>query len=242
LWLRGDEKAALESIRLAYDAGRGQADREPSAWVLTEAAHIFRQRGDIEGALAGYDKALSELPDYAPALLGKARCLLALGADRAKDAPALLEKAMALEPSVDAAWLLGEAHLAAGRAGEAEKAFADAKRIGAQSDSRGLALFLATTGGIGDMRMAQEALAKDKSARDGIYSDDIEALLAWRSGDDAKARTLIARANRLGTPDPKLRVHRALIEGDDALLADAMAKGGAQDVALARLVATVKKR
>jgi tetratricopeptide (TPR) repeat protein len=235
LWLRGDEKGALESIRLAYDAGRGQPDREPAAWVLTEAAHIFRHRGDVEGALAGYEKALSELPDYPPALVGKARCLLALGGDRAKEAPALLDKVMAAEPSVDAAWLLGEAHLAAGRTAEADKAFADVKRIGAQSDLRGLALFLATTGG--DVRAAQDAIAKDRATRGGIYSDDIEALLAWRSGDDAKAKMLIARANRFGTPDPKLRVHRALIERDDAMLAEAMKQGGNADVTLKRLVA-----
>ncbi len=231
-WLRGAQTEALEAIRLAYDAGRGQKDPEPGAWVLTEAAHIFRLRGDLAGSLAGYDKALAEKPDYAPALVGKARDLLARSAQNdVTAATALLTQALALHPLVETAWLLGEAHARAGDKTAADTAFASAKRIGAQTDPRNLALFLATKNL--ELDSAAAASAEDQRARGGIYGDDVAALVAFRRGDVATAKTLIAKANALGTPDPRLRVHAAIINGDAAALEVAMQHGGSIDVLLA---------
>lgn len=70
-FLAGDIPGALELYSLAIASGRPLRDREPSAWMMVEAARVFLHKGDYAGADAGFDAALRELPGYAPALAGK---------------------------------------------------------------------------------------------------------------------------------------------------------------------------
>ncbi len=70
-FLAGDVRGALELYSLAIASGRPLRDREPSAWMMVEAARVFLTEGDYAGAEAGFDDALRELPGYAPALAGK---------------------------------------------------------------------------------------------------------------------------------------------------------------------------
>jgi len=72
-WLAGDEKAALEYARLAIDSGRDPKDPEPRAWELVQAAMIFWHKGDLDGADAGFTRALDGMTEYPPALVGRGR-------------------------------------------------------------------------------------------------------------------------------------------------------------------------
>lgn len=207
LWLQGDTEAAKKAIRSAYSAGRGQRDVEPEAWVLTEAAHLFWHEGDLEGAQVGYDMALKTFPDYPPALVGNARVALAQG--QPDQAAALLEVALKASPSVDTAWLLGEARRAMGDEEGAKTAWAEAEKIGRQTDRRGLAYFYAATAQQKDR--ALKLATAEYAARPGIYTADVYAWALYRAGRYADARAAIDRALQLGTPDARLLYHAGAI-------------------------------
>lgn len=244
LWLQGDVDGALQASAWAYDAGKHQKDHEPIAWVLTDAANIFWHKGDVEGALKGYEMALVDKSDFAPALVGKARSLLAQGGERRfAEAVTLLEKALAHAPSVDAAWTLSHAHAALGETMKAKEALERAISIGRAGDKRMLAVLLATLNR--DLDEARRALDEDTTARGGVYVDDAEALLSLREGDLEAAKAWSQRALALGTPDPRLTLHRGLIlwkSGDASgklLVERALEQGASHDpsmVALAREV------
>jgi len=70
-FLAGDAAGALDLYGLAITSGRHLKDREPSAWMMVQAALVFLDKGDYAGADAGFDAALREVPSYAPALAGK---------------------------------------------------------------------------------------------------------------------------------------------------------------------------
>lgn len=126
-FLQGDVLGAKQLYAQAIAAGRRQRDREPSAWMLVQAALLFLHQGDHAGADAGFDLALSELPAYAPALEGKGRVALARGAP--KEAARWLARALAKRPVAETAWLLGEAHTRAGDVRAAEQARARALQM-----------------------------------------------------------------------------------------------------------------
>jgi tetratricopeptide (TPR) repeat protein len=244
LWLKGDVDGALQSSAWAYDAGRNQKDHEPVAWVLTDAANIFWHKGDVDGALKGYEMALVEKDDFAPALVGKARALLAQGGERREaEAVLLLERALAHAPSVDAAWTLSHAHAALGNTAKANEAIEQSIRIGRAGDKRMLAVLLATLNR--DLDEARRALDDDTSARGGVYADDAEALLSMREGDLDAARTWSQRAMALGTPDPRIALHRGVIlwkSGDASgklLVERALEQGAKNDAAMVALAREV---
>jgi tetratricopeptide (TPR) repeat protein len=110
-WLKGDRDEALKSVRLAFDSGDPK-EPEASAWVLVQAAMIFWQGGDYQGAEAGFDKALQTFPDFPPALVGKGR--VAMAQADPKQAAALLDQAFRQSPLMSTAWLLDDARVAAG--------------------------------------------------------------------------------------------------------------------------------
>jgi len=70
-FLAGDTAGALGLYSLAIASGRPLKDREPSAWMMVEAALVFLHKGDYAGAEAGFDAALREVPGYEPALAAK---------------------------------------------------------------------------------------------------------------------------------------------------------------------------
>jgi tetratricopeptide (TPR) repeat protein len=206
-WLQGDDKAAKAFIRRAIDAGAVTGDVEPRAWVLVQAAMIFWNEGDYDGADAGFDQALAQKTEYPAALVGKGRVAMARG-DGAKAAE-YLQRAYAQSPLVETAWLLGDARAMAGDAKGASDAWALVASRGRASDPRTLSLFWSTRN-----EHAEDALAlaqAEHAKRGDVYTDDALAWALHRSGRDKEAREAIDRATRLGTRDAKLWFHAGAI-------------------------------
>lgn len=206
-WLRGDVAAAKESLRLAIDAGQDGKDTEPRAWVMVQAAALFWNEGDYEGALAGDEAALRLLPDFPPALVGKARVLMARG--EASAAAALLEQAYKANPLVQTGWYLYDARLLQGDAPGAGQLRAELQQHGRFADPRTLAAFLAAHDLERDEAL-RLALAERKT-RDDAYTEDAIAWALYRAGKLEDALAASVKANQLGTRDALLWFHEGAI-------------------------------
>jgi tetratricopeptide (TPR) repeat protein len=207
-WLTGDAKAAQSIAWKAIDSGRDLRDPEPMAWAIVQAAMMFFQDGDYDGANAGFDKALDAFKDYPPALVGKGRYLL-LAKQDAKGAAALLDRAYKLSPLVETAWLLGDAREAAGDAAGAAEAYALVVKHGRLGDPRTLAQFYATKNR--DVDEAVKLAAAELKVRGGPYTDDAQAWALYRAGKLPEAREASDRALRHGTRDATLLYHAGAI-------------------------------
>jgi tetratricopeptide (TPR) repeat protein len=218
-WLRGDTKRALETVRLAIDAGRDPREPEPRCFELVQAALMFWHQGDYGGADAGFVTALGELADYPPALVGRGR--VAIAKQQYQLAIEMLEKAYAQTPLVETAWLLGDAYAGAGDNAKADANYARVVKEGRLSDHRTLALFYATKNR--DIPEALELAEKELKVRPGIYTRDAYAWALYRAGKLDEAKAQIDKATALGTKDARLWYHAGAI---------ALAKGDAKGRAL----------
>jgi tetratricopeptide (TPR) repeat protein len=206
-WLQGDTAAAKLIYQRAIEAGRQHADPEPRAWMVVQAALLFWHEGDYAGADAGFELALSQIPDYAPALEGKGKVALSQGDYQA--AIHWLERAQARTGLVETSWLLGDAYTLAGRRDAAERCYARVVRDGRKHDPRTLAAFFATKN-----RNIDEAvsLARAEFAqRPDLYTKDVLAWALFRAGELDEAQRLSSEAVAAGTRDARLWFHAAQI-------------------------------
>jgi tetratricopeptide (TPR) repeat protein len=233
-WLQGDTETALDFARRAADAGRDPRAPEPHAWVVVQSAMIFWHQGDYMGADAGFDLALREVSEYAPALVGKGRVALATG--NPARAAELFGRAYGQSPLVETAWLLGDARTEAGDTKGGEDAYAHVEREGRLNDPRTLSLFWSTKG-----RNAKDALAlaeNEKKVRGDLYTDDALAWALYRNGRYGDAKVAIDRALSHGTKDARLIFHSGAIRialggavlGGRKLVKDALALNPQFDV------------
>ena len=171
---------------------------------------MFWSEGDFDGADAGFDKALERIADYAPANVGKGRVAMAKG--DAKRAADLFDRAWKVSPLVETAWLLGDAREAAGDAAGAQEAYALVEREGRLTDPRTLSLFLsAKNRDAGQAADALKLARVEYESRKDIVSEDAIAWACYRTGKLEEAKTMIARARRLGTLDARLMFHEGAI-------------------------------
>lgn len=206
-WLRGDLQGAKESLRLAIDAGNDGKDKEPKAWVMVQAAMLFWNEGDADGAEAGFDETLRWLPDFPPALVGKARVLMGRGDGKA--AAELLSKAYQANPLVETGWLLGDARELAGDAAAGQRVWAEVEKRGRSADPRTLALFWATKDR--EHEAALKLAEVERKTRDDEYTEDVLAWALYRAGRLDEALAASDKANALGTRDARLWFHAGAI-------------------------------
>jgi tetratricopeptide (TPR) repeat protein len=206
-WLAGDVRGAVESARLAIDAGGDRDNAEPRAWSLVQAAMLFWHVGDYDGADAGFEQALAVIRDYPPALVGRGRVAMAHG--DASWAVDFFRRAHERSPLVETAWLLGDALEAKGDETGAGAIFARAERDGTRTDRRTLSLLYSTRDEKPHeaLRLAEE----ERATRGDPYTDDALAWALYRNGRYDEARTAIDRARRYGTNDARLLFHQGAI-------------------------------
>ncbi len=235
-WMQGDVAAARVIARQAVSAGQEQKQTEPLSFVLTQTADMFWYEGDIAGADAGYDLALEKTPNYAKALLGKARVAFAQG--RYGDAAALATRSFAAVPLAETAWLLGDAEAARGNAQEAADAYAQLARIGRHHDARTLAQYLALTGQ--EPERAVTLAEREMRSRPGPLTKSIYALALARAGRGPEALRQVDDLQGVAAPDPRLWVHAGLVRlsaGETAAGQALLDKARAQNAPLvARMV------
>lgn len=206
-WLHGDLEGAKQAYRAAMDAGRGATDTEPLAWVITEAATLFLRDGDVPGAQAGFQRALTESPGYPPAQAGLGRVALAEG----RFAQAAQHFARSYEGSALAqtAWLWAQAAERANDTKQAGEARAKVLRLGRHGEGRVLAAMLAQEGV--QLEEARAAIEAERKTRGGHITEDVYASVLLRQGDLRGARAAMDRALALKTPDPTAWAHDGLL-------------------------------
>lgn len=249
-FLRGRSAEAKEAIRLAIDsAGSRSSDSEPRAWAIVQAAQLFFLEGDYEGAEAGFAMALQTLPQYPPALVGRAQVAMAQG--HAAEAVPLLTRAYELSPLVETLWQLGDARRLAGDAAGAQEAYSQLERQGRRGDPRTLAYYFAKRGQRLDL--AHELISEERGGRGDPYTLDVQAWVLFKRGQVAEARRIIDGPGvlGLGLRDARVLYHAAAIhaatgdaDGARKLAADALQRSPHFDVedasAAARLAGGAK--
>ncbi|MEO6245931.1 MAG: tetratricopeptide repeat protein [Opitutaceae bacterium] len=207
-WLKGDLAGAIEAAELAAGAGR-QGSAESSAWIFTRLATLQAQAGAGQKAEAAWAAAQRFVPDYAPALLLQGR--IALGAGRAEEAAALLQRAVAKNPLPEYQWALADALRAAHRSSEAVAVETELARRGAANDPRTFSLYLATRGEQPDL--ALRLATRELGDRADVFSYDALAWAQLGAGGFTEAWQSIEHALAEGTKDARLFLHAAVIAG-----------------------------
>jgi len=214
-WLHGDLPAAKRFYRSAIDSGVNTREPEPGTWMMVQAALVFWNQGDADGAEAGFKAALNLVPNYPPALVGEAKVELARG--HASQAVKLLEQAWAKSPLVETGWLLGDARAAAGDAAGAQASWDAAIAMGEKSDHLSLGNLLAAKGW--RLPEALEKLEGELRVRPNQQVRDAYGWALYRAGRIQEARQQSDQVMSVGTPDPKYFFHAGAIRaaaGDPA--------------------------
>lgn len=195
-WLKGDLPGAIELMQMAV------GNSEP--WFRVRLALYELQAGNFDEATA-----LTDLPDYPPALLVRGRILLAAG----KPAEAIepLKRAAQATQWPEYLWTLAEAQRAAGHLNEATITEEILKRRGATDDPRTFSLYLATRGE--NVETAVRLARQELEARQDIFTFDALAWALHAAGKNDEARAAMQRALAEGTQDARLALHAAVILG-----------------------------
>jgi tetratricopeptide (TPR) repeat protein len=204
--LHGDLDGAVEAMRLAIAAG-GPVP-ENIAYVQTLLGGLELARGRAADARRAYAAALAAVPDYVPALAGRARL-----AGSSPRAIALWREVVDRLPLPEYAIGLGEAELAAGResAGRRDLALVGAEEkllagAGVNTDVE-LAVYESTHGSKArGLALARRAWAAAPSVR----SADALGWALTRSGRPREGLEWAHRALALGSVDPVFRYHAAV--------------------------------
>jgi tetratricopeptide (TPR) repeat protein len=218
----GDVDGALEFMVEAL-ASVPAEELEDRAWILTHIGHLHLAAGRVAAAEQAVGQALELFPDYHYALAQLARVRAAQG--RPQEAVALLERRFARAPHPENRYDLAEALARAGRAAEAQSAFAafeaEARREleGPDNANRELIRYYAGPGGRPQqaLRLAERELAR----RQDLATLDVHAWALHANGREAEALAGYRRVLAAGTRDAGTLARAGLV----ALQAGAVAEG-----------------
>jgi tetratricopeptide (TPR) repeat protein len=215
-WLKGDLAGAIEAMQLAVSAA-SPLDPESAAWVNTHLASYKFQARRFAEAEQQCAAALSFQSNYAPALLLQGK--MELARNRFREAVDVLQSAAKLNPLPEYQWTLAEALRAAGRDNDASEIEARLRQLGATSDPRTLALFLATRHESPEtaLRFAQAEL----DSRSDVFTHDALAWSLAAAGNLADAHSEMQRALAEGTEDGRLFFHAGMIAAKAGHVAEA---------------------
>lgn len=209
--LHGDLDGAIDAMEKAVAAGTGYS--QDAVWALVIVGDLHLRNGDLTAAQRAYERGSTLLPDAPIVLAGLAR--LSVARADYPEAEGLLRRAIEQQPLPEYLATLGDILAIQGRTLEAEEHYATVRAIqrlfaanGVDTDIE-LALFDADHGGDAEAAYLQARAVHQR--RPGIYTADVLAWTAYKSGRIAEAQTHMAEALRLGTRDPRLAYHAAVI-------------------------------
>ena len=210
--LLGDTAGAIEAMQLAADAASGA--REPSAWALVHLGNLYLGTGRPRRADTFFRASIARLPEYAPALAGRAGVEAARG--RLAAAAQLYRRALAAsavpEYAVGLAGVLSRLH----RPREAGRAYARAEqledRFAANGGRNQLETALLDLDRDRDVRSALARAREGRRLRPSVEGEHVLAWALYKNGRCAEAKHHSQLALRLGTKDVGALYHRSLIE------------------------------
>ena len=220
-FLTGHADSAVPLVARAADVSRQEGAPDAEAFYEFQLGDLQRAAGNLDGAMASYQRALVALPDYVPAMAGLAAVRNAQG-DR-DGAIELLETATARLPQPELVAALGDLYALAGRPADAQAQYRlvdGIAKLSAASGSvydRQLSLFAADHDR--DVAAAVRRARAELAVRRDVYGHDAMAWTLFAAGQIDAAATEAAAALALGTPDPRIAYHAGLIavvQGDDA--------------------------
>jgi tetratricopeptide (TPR) repeat protein len=200
--LHGDLDGAVDAMRRAIAAG-GPVP-ENVAYVQTLLGGLELARGNAAAAGRAYAEALAAVPDYVPALAGRARL---------EGSITLWRRAVERLPLPEYAIGLGEAELAAGRVADGRR---DLALVGAEETLLAgagvntdveLAIYEADHG---SRERALDLARRAWAAAPSVRSADALGWALTRSGRADEGLRWARRALKLGSVDPVFRYHAAV--------------------------------
>ena len=211
-FLHNDPAGAIDIMKHAISAGSSAP--ENVAWCLTELGDMYFKTGRMAEAKSAYEAALRAFPSSHKSWAALGRLQAATG-----DAESAIEsyrRAQSITPLPDYAAALYDAYSAAGLKAEAQKqhdtidlidqlAVANNERV-----NRNLSLIFSDHGW--RLARALQLAQAELDFRRDVYTYDALAWAYYKNGDLAKAEESLAKALKLGTPEPQFYYHASLIE------------------------------
>jgi tetratricopeptide (TPR) repeat protein len=209
--LTGDIEGAIQMMQMAIDSGA--PDAENTAWCMVQLANLYLQSGRLTEADRQNRMALMRFPNYVHAFAGLARISVAQ-----KDFVAAshwYQKAIDRVPLPEFLIALGEVYEHLGKSTEAWQQFDLVRAIQKIYRANGvnidleMVVFDADHGG--DIDDAVEIARREWNRRKSVKVADAYAWALYRAGRLHEAREMIPQALRLGTRDPLILEHAAMI-------------------------------
>lgn len=208
--LTGDLAGAVEAMRVALEAAPPQ-DVEAQAWYASQMGELLLQLRRVDEAHRYFELAVSRYPEYPVAMVGIGKVREARGDP--DSALAIYLAQLSRSPTLEVAARIGDLHASAERHADAERYFQLAEDLAgpaAVQTEATLALFLAERERKPDVAVRiAESVAK---TRRDIGTDHALAWAYFKAGRIREASVAIARAQRTGSRDERLRVHAAAIQ------------------------------
>jgi tetratricopeptide (TPR) repeat protein len=210
--LLGRPAAAADADRAALELG--DSVPEHVAWTMVQLGNVSFNRGRLDEAAKAYRRALARYPHYVHAEAGLARVEASRG--EYSSAVRRLRHVVAVLPVPAYVILLGDVLHVSGHEREAGSEYALVGAIERLFAANGVRTELQTA--VFDLDHERDVDAALQRARlayasaPGVYAEDALAWGLFRSGRCAEAERHSASALRLGTKDPLMMFHRAMIE------------------------------
>jgi tetratricopeptide (TPR) repeat protein len=208
--LHGDIAGAIEAMRRAVIGATGS---EAHAWTQVQLGHLYFLSGDLAAAQKEYERTLFQRPDYLHARAGIARVKAAQG--DYTGAAAIYEAITRSVPLPEYVIALADVQRAAGDTAAAQQTEALVQAMdrlfrenGVNTDLE-MALFHADRGI--DVDQTVEDARRALATRPSIHAWDALAWALHQAGRHEEALTAADQALRLGTRDPLMRYHAAMI-------------------------------
>lgn len=206
-FLSGDLAGAIEIMGKAINAGTPSS--ENTAWCLVELGHLYLKNGQADEAEKAYAAAVKVFPGYHPGYAGMGRAQAAKGGFKA--AIASYEKAQASTPLPDYAAALYDLYTI-------QKDVKNAKiqiemidvidkinKNNGEVTNRNVALIFADHDW--HLDRALELATAELDVRRDVYSYDALAWALYKNKKFAEADQSMAKALRMGTPEPAFYYH-----------------------------------
>jgi len=215
-FVEGRAARSEAELRNAIDkAIAAQASPENIAWTQFMLGEELFLTGNLAGAESFYRAALESYPGFHRALHGLAK--ISAAEHKFEQAVQFYEQAIGVIPLPIYAAELGDVYRRMERADDARKQYELVEyiaRLNAMNKivyKRELALFYADH----DLHLPEsvELARKELQVRKDVYTWDVFAFALYKTGRAREAAAADAHALRLGTPDPLLYFHAAMIAG-----------------------------